>query len=59
MNRVASIASKRLSTSPNVLNFNFNLKRVRNVNEVPEIPKNSSAIVYWMSREQRVQGLKI
>ena len=56
MNRVASIASKRLQTSPNVLSFNFNLKRVRNVNDTLEIPKNSSAVVYWMSREHRVQG---
>ena len=58
MNRLTSIASKRLQVSSSVLNFNFNHKRLRNVNETEGIPKNSSAIVYWMSREHRVQGNK-
>ena len=56
MNRLTSIAAKRIQASSSVVSFNFNSKRVRNLNSIEEIQKNSSAIVYWMTREQRVQG---
>jgi hypothetical protein len=53
------ISTKRLRTSRSIIDFNFNPKRVRYVSKTGEIPNDSSALVYWMSREQRVQGLYI
>lgn len=39
----------------NVTEFNFNKNRVRPMNNTNTIPQDSQAILYWMSRDQRVQ----
>ena len=51
----AAIDQVRRSVCTSVNDFNFNKKRVRPVNKVNAIPENSQAILYWMSRDQRVQ----
>jgi hypothetical protein len=35
----------------------FNMRRVRFLSQTKTIPAGSNGILYWMSREQRVQGL--
>jgi len=44
---------KNLCSSVN--DFNFNKKRVRPINNLNVIPQDSQTILYWMSRDQRVQ----
>lgn len=51
----AAIDQVRRSICTSVNDFDFNKKRVRPVNNVNAIPENSQAILYWMSRDQRVQ----
>ena len=36
--------------------FHFNKKRVRVLSKSQDVPQNAKAILYWMSRDQRVQG---
>ncbi|XP_066954804.1 deoxyribodipyrimidine photo-lyase-like isoform X2 [Macrobrachium rosenbergii] len=45
----------RISASQNILDFNFDMSRVEHMNKVKDIPKGSTGVVYWMSRDQRVQ----
>ena len=53
---VKEIDEKRLRLFNSIEEFRFNKKRVRILSESCEIPTGSKAILYWMSREQRVQG---
>ena len=36
--------------------FKFNKKRVRMISKVQELPTNCKGIIYWMFRDQRVEG---
>ena len=36
--------------------FKFNKKRVRMISKVQELPANCKGIIYWMFRDQRVEG---
>lgn len=56
---VDEIAKKRLKLYESVDAFRFNKKRVRVLSETREIPENSNGLVYWMSRDQRVQGILV
>jgi deoxyribodipyrimidine photo-lyase len=38
------------------MDFKFNKKRVRVLSKAEEVPVNAAGIIYWMSRDQRVQG---
>jgi len=49
------ITKKRNSVCASVAQFNFNKGRMRVITDNKDVAKNSSGIVYWMSREQRVQ----
>jgi deoxyribodipyrimidine photo-lyase len=51
----SAIDHVRKSLCSNVNDFNFNKKRVRPVNNTNAIPGDSQTILYWMSRDQRVQ----
>lgn len=53
---IEEIRNKRVSLYESVAAFRFNKKRVRILSETKEIPENSKGLVYWMSRDQRVQG---
>ena len=50
------IAQKRTSLFKNVLDFKFNKKRVRVLTSTDEMSETSNGVLYWMTREQRVQG---
>ncbi|CAF1108553.1 unnamed protein product [Brachionus calyciflorus] len=49
------IRKKRHELFESVNAFRFNKKRVQVLTEVKEFPENSKGILYWMSRDQRVQ----
>ncbi|KAK6478774.1 deoxyribodipyrimidine photo-lyase isoform X1 [Huso huso] len=51
----SSIKESRLQAGPSVKGFEFNKKRVRLISEAVEMKDGSEGIVYWMSRDQRVQ----
>ncbi|XP_078420141.1 CPD photolyase isoform X3 [Cetorhinus maximus] len=50
-----SIKKSRLSTATSVEEFNYNKKRVRLLSKTKGIRENCQGIIYWMSRDQRVQ----
>ncbi|KAL7991140.1 hypothetical protein Chor_014570, partial [Crotalus horridus] len=45
----------RLSAGLSVAEFPYNKKRVRLISPAPELKEGAQGILYWMSREQRVQ----
>jgi hypothetical protein len=55
---VDDIRKRRHEAYESVAAFKFNKTRVRVLSDCKEIPDNSKGVLYWMSRDQRVQGLK-
>ena len=55
-NLAKEIKEKRVRLYKDITEFRFNKKRVRVLSDAKEIPDESQGIVYWMSRDQRVQG---
>jgi hypothetical protein len=53
---IEDIKNKRTSLFKSIDEFRFNKKRVRVLTETTTFPEDSQGILYWMSREQRVQG---
>jgi len=51
----SAIENIRTSVCSSVVDFHFNKNRVRPVNHMNTIPDSSETILYWMSRDQRVQ----
>lgn len=49
------IAASRLNVGASVADFNFNKKRVKIISKATDVPAHSQGIVYWMSRDQRVE----
>lgn len=45
----------RLQTAESVLDFKFNKTRVRILSANGNVPDSAKGIVYWMSRDARVQ----
>ncbi|XP_067008214.1 deoxyribodipyrimidine photo-lyase [Anabrus simplex] len=45
----------RQGVAPSILEFKFNKKRVRVLSKAKEIPDNAEGVLYWMSRDQRIQ----
>ncbi|BFZ00295.1 hypothetical protein BsWGS_03334 [Bradybaena similaris] len=52
---IARINEKRLAVCESVAKFKFNKKRVRVITDVEEFLPQSNGVLYWMSRDQRVQ----
>ncbi|GIY17565.1 deoxyribodipyrimidine photo-lyase [Caerostris extrusa] len=53
---INEIKQSRLScASSSTKRFKFNKKRVRVLSEAMDIPDDADSIIYWMSRDQRVQ----
>lgn len=50
------VASLRKAAGSSILNFKFNKKRVKILSDTMDIAEDNKGIVYWMSRDQRVQG---
>jgi hypothetical protein len=53
---IEDIQIKRFNLFKSIDEFRFNKKRVRVLTEATTFPEDSKGILYWMSREQRVQG---
>ncbi|XP_070539072.1 deoxyribodipyrimidine photo-lyase-like [Ptychodera flava] len=52
---IEKIEAKRRATAGCVSDFRFNKKRIRLLSDVGQMPDTNNGIVYWMSRDQRVQ----
>ncbi|GIY36083.1 deoxyribodipyrimidine photo-lyase [Caerostris darwini] len=52
---INEIKESRLSCASSIKEFKFNKKRVRVLSEAKDISDNAQAVIYWMSRDQRVQ----
>ncbi|KAF4519522.1 hypothetical protein B566_EDAN010706 [Ephemera danica] len=52
---IANIENEREKAASSILEFKFNKKRVRILSKASDVAVNASGIVYWMSRDQRVQ----
>ncbi|GFT28683.1 deoxyribodipyrimidine photo-lyase [Trichonephila clavipes] len=52
---IKEIKQSRLSFATSIKEFKFNKKRVRVLSDAKDIAENAECIVYWMSRDQRVQ----
>lgn len=50
------IQQNREKVGKNIREFKINRKRLRMLNDNDEVPEDKSGIVYWMARDQRVQG---
>ena len=53
---VQEIHRCRMDVCESVDKFNFNTKRVQVLSDMKDFPGDSCGVVYWMSRDQRVQG---
>ena len=54
-NFVKQLEQDRIKVAPSILEFEFKKQRVRVLSNVKEVPEDSHGILYWMSREMRVQ----
>lgn len=52
---IKKLQQKRDETAKSVLNFKFNKNRLRIVSQEQIVPDSCKGIVYWMSRDSRVQ----
>ncbi|XP_058043793.1 deoxyribodipyrimidine photo-lyase-like isoform X2 [Ahaetulla prasina] len=50
-----TVKETRLSVATSVVEFPYNKKRVRLISLVPDLKEGARGILYWMSRDQRVQ----
>ncbi|XP_060098824.1 deoxyribodipyrimidine photo-lyase-like [Heteronotia binoei] len=50
-----AVRQARARTAPSVAEFKYNKQRVRLVSQEPELKEGGLGILYWMSRDQRVQ----
>lgn len=50
-----TIRLNRLETAESIIDFDFKKKRVQVLSKAAEVPDKSKGIVYWMSRDARVQ----
>lgn len=52
---LSKIKQDRLDTAKSILDFDFKKKRVRILSKSENVKENPKGILYWMSREFRVQ----
>lgn len=53
---IKQINAKRLGVCEAVSKFKFNKKRVRVLTKEEDFADDTNGVLYWMSRDQRVQG---
>lgn len=53
---IKQITESRKKLCDSVAEFKFNKKRVKILSKVQDFPDGKNGVVYWMSRDQRVQG---
>ncbi|XP_071165110.1 deoxyribodipyrimidine photo-lyase-like [Mytilus edulis] len=54
-NFIEKISTSRSNVCKSISEFKFNKKRVRILSKAKDFPEDSQGVVYWMSRDQRVQ----
>lgn len=52
---VKTFEDERAAVCASILDFDFKKKRVRVLSDAKEVAENSNGVVYWMSRDVRVQ----
>lgn len=52
---IEALHRNRSNAAKSIIDFPFNNKRLRQLGAVQQVPKNKKSIVYWMSRDQRVE----
>lgn len=52
-----ALQEARRRAAPSVREFKYNKKRVRLVSQGSDLKDDARCILYWMSRDQRVQGV--
>lgn len=52
---INQLQKNREKTAKSVLQFNFQNSRVRTLSKISEVKENCDSIIYWMSRDQRIQ----
>lgn len=52
---IETLSRNRSNVGKSIIDFPFNNKRLKNLGATRQVPKNKKAIVYWMSRDQRVE----
>ncbi|XP_047099249.1 deoxyribodipyrimidine photo-lyase isoform X1 [Schistocerca piceifrons] len=52
---IEKIRNDRVKAAPSINEFKFNKKRVQILSKASEVPEWAEGVVYWMSRDQRVQ----
>lgn len=52
----AAVREARRRTAPSVRDFRYNKQRARLVSRGSELKEGAECILYWMCRDQRVQG---
>lgn len=57
LNFAEKIHKQRLDFCESVDKFKFNKRRVKVLTETEEFHDSSKGVLYWMSRDQRVQGM--
>nr|UHH90574.1 cyclobutane pyrimidine dimer photolyase [Pyrrhocoris apterus] len=50
-----SIEADRTKVGPSILEFSFNKKRARVLSKAKDLPEWAEGIMYWMTREERIQ----
>lgn len=53
---IKQITESRQKLCDSVAEFKFNKKRVKVLSKVQDFPDGKNGVIYWMSRDQRVQG---
>lgn len=53
---IKQITESRKKLCESVAEFKFNKKRIKVLSKVQDFPDGKNGVVYWMSRDQRVQG---
>ena len=53
---LSRIQRHREGCAASVKEFRFNKKRVKVLTEAQDFPDDAKGVLYWMSRDQRVQG---
>lgn len=53
---INQITESRKKLCESVAEFKFNKKRIKVLSKVQDFPDGKNGVVYWMSRDQRVQG---
>lgn len=54
---LVSVALKRKQCAENIQEFKFNKKRCRLLSKSMDLRNAGGGVLYWMSRDQRVQGI--